>query len=144
MDPGVESSSRLIDSATVRSRPIPARRSSVDQAWRNEPRRVGEARSEIASTPDTRSGSGSSLRSSLAPTSPSSEPSSEASTSVLVVARPSSTRASSIRAAVSPPLPVASGTTAASRFATITICRRERPARRPITFTRLSSAWLKR
>ena len=103
----------------------------------HEGRRAGSAsaRSDITSTPSTSSGSGSSSSSSLAPTSPSVEPSSEASTSVLRVARPSSTRASSISAAVSAALPVASGTTAASRAATITIWRRERPARRPITFT---------
>ena len=47
-------------------------------------------------------------------------------------------------AAVSAALPGTSGTVAASRAATITIWRRELPARRPITFTSSWPAWVKR
>ncbi len=78
------------------------------------------------------------------PTSPRVEPSTEASTSVLRAGRPANTRASSTSAAVSAALPVASGTTAASRAATITIWRRSCPARRAITFTSSRPAWVKR
>src|ERR671915_831932 len=142
--PGSKWSSWLIESETVRWNPIPARLESFDQACTNGPRRVGEARSDMTMIPSTISGAGSSDSSCDVPTSPSVEPSTEASTSVLRPGRPSNTRAISSRAAVSAALPVASGTTAASRAATITICRRSCPARRAITFTSSRPAWVKR
>src|SRR5918999_6376994 len=103
-----------------------------------------ESRASWPSAPDPPGSKSSSPSSRVVPTSPRFEPSTEASTSVRRVGRPSNTRASSSRAAVSAALPVASGTTAASRAATITIWRRVRPARRPITLTRSRPAWEKR
>ena len=102
-----------------------------------------EPRSEITSTASTDSGAGRSLISSVVPTSPRFDPSTEASNRVFCDGRPWKTRASCISAAVSAALPGASGTVAASRAATITIRRRERPARNPITFTRSWPACVK-
>ena len=69
------------------------------------------------------------------PASPRVDPSTLASTTVLRGARPSSTRASSSSAAVSAALPARSGTSAASRPAITTICRRDAPGRVPTTLT---------
>src|SRR5436305_460060 len=78
-----------------------------------------------------------------APASPSWPPSTDASTSVFVEARPSNTRANSMRAAVSAALPASSGTVAASRAAITTISLFVLPGRRPITFTSLVPSWSK-
>ena len=99
---------------------------------------------DITSTASTKSGEPSSGRSRSVPTSPSVDPSTEARTSVLREGRPWNTRASSSSAAVSEALTGASGIAPASRAATITIWRREAPARRAITFSSRFPACVKR
>ena len=98
--------------------------------------------SETVTIPSTLSGSGSERIRRVAPTCPSAEPSTDASTSVFSDGRPSNTRASCSRAAVSDALPAESGTPEASRSATTTIWRPVSPARRPSTLTSfLPSRW---
>ena len=144
-EPGSASSSRRIESATVRCSPMPARWWPVDHACTSGPRRIGEARSETASTPSTRSGSGSSDSSSRRAHLPE-RPAVERGEHERLARRPALEHAAPARSArrcrrrcrwrPGPPH--------ASRSATTTIWRRERPARRPITLTSRSPAWLKR
>ena len=126
--------------------PMPARGAS---RW-TTPARSGrsaraDARSTSRSRASTRAGEPELVRAawSCPPRRGSSRPPRPARASC-AVGRPSNTRASSSSAAVSAALPVASGRPPASRAATITIWRRERPARRPITFTSSRPAWVKR